>query len=48
MITFESNYLNTWRTTIDEAKNGLKGYLMKKRDDEYIFEINADEKYFLK
>lgn len=45
MITFENVYLSTWKSTIDEAKNGLKGYLMRKKDDEYIFEINADEKY---
>lgn len=44
MINFETAFLNKWKTTIDEAKNGLKDYLMRKNDGDYIFEINADEK----
>lgn len=48
MINFENSYLNLWKTTIDEAKHGLKGFLMRKNDDDFIFQINADEKYLIK
>ena len=44
MTSFETLYLNLWKNSIDEAKNGLKGYLLRKKDNEYIFDINYDEK----
>lgn len=45
MVQFENSYLNLWKNTIEEARNGLKVYLLKKNEKEYTFEINADEKY---
>lgn len=44
MMAFETYYLNIWKSTIDDAKNGLKGYLMTKNENENTFKINADEK----
>lgn len=44
MIAFENSFLNTWRNSIDEAKQGLKGYLLRRNDKELSFEINIDER----
>ena len=44
MIAFENSYLNMWKNSIDEAKHGLKGYLLKKSEMGYNFRVNSDEK----
>jgi dynein heavy chain len=44
MIAFENSFLNTWRSSIDEAKQGLKGYLLRRNDKQLSFEINVDER----
>lgn len=45
MISFENSYLNMWKNSIDEAKHGLKGYLLKKSELGYNFRVNSDEKF---
>lgn len=47
MVTFESYYLNKWRSTIDEAKNGLKVFLMTKNSEKNTFEINSDQRLLI-
>ena len=44
MISFESHYLNAWKSTIEEAKLGFKLFLLNKNDENLIFHINADER----
>ena len=44
MIAFENSYLNMWKNSIEEAKLGLKGYLLCKNDEQFIFQVNYDEK----
>jgi len=47
MISFESHYLNAWKSTIEEAKLGFKLFLLNKNDEKLIFHINADERLLL-
>lgn len=44
MVAFENFYLNIWKSTIDEAKNGLKAFLITKNVESNTFEINSDSK----
>jgi hypothetical protein len=44
MISFESTFLNMWKNSIDEAKYGLKGYLLRKSERGYNFRVNSDDK----
>lgn len=44
MISFENLYLNAWKSTIEEAKQGFKCFLLTKNDEQLMFYINSDEK----
>lgn len=48
MVAFENFYLNIWKSKIDEAKNGLKAFLITKNVESNTFEINSDSKYIHK
>jgi hypothetical protein len=41
---FENNHLNNWKNSIEEGKNGLKGFLLRKSQKDFHFEINSDIK----
>lgn len=42
MISFENYYLNLWKNTIEEAKNGLKAFLILKKPELNTFGVNFD------
>lgn len=44
MVAFENQHLANWRSTIEEAKSGLKVFLMSKNEDKNGFEINSDQR----
>lgn len=44
MVLFENNYLTHWKSSIEEAKLGLKSYLLKKDELNLTFSINSDDK----
>jgi hypothetical protein len=37
--------LNNWKNSIEEAKHGLKGFLLRKSQKDFHFEINSDIRY---
>lgn len=45
MNTFENYYLTYWKSEIEEAKVGLKSYLIIKDVKNLIFHINSDERF---
>ena len=47
MISFENNFLSQWRSSIDEAKIGLRSCLLCKNDEQFVFSVNFDEKLLL-
>lgn len=47
MVAFENYYLNSWKSTIEDARNGLKVFLMKKNLAEKTFEINSDPRLLI-
>ncbi len=44
MTTFESQYLTHWKSEIEEAKAGLKSYLIIKDEANLTFHINSDDR----
>ena len=44
MNAFEISYLSYFKNSIDDAKNGLKNYLMIKNEEKLTFHINSDDK----
>lgn len=42
MINFENYYLNLWKNTIEEAKYGLKAFLILKKPELNTFAVNFD------
>lgn len=47
MVAFENYYLSSWKSTIEDARNGLKVFLMKKNLAEKTFEINSDPRLLI-
>ena len=41
---YERAYLHHWKASIEEARNGFKGYLLRKNEKNYSFEINMDDR----
>ena len=44
MNTFENHYLTYWKSEIEDAKIGLKSYLICKDEENLTFHINSDER----
>ena len=44
MNTFENYYLSQWKSEIEDAKAGLKSYLIVKDEANLTFRINSDER----